>query len=142
MVLLLDEIDGLQGNSMISILSQLRDGHNSRPKGRPFPASVVLCGLRDVRDYKVACGGDADRSNPISPFNIVTKSLRLGDFTVGQIGELYDQHTEATGQEFTKDAVDRAFELTQGQPWLVNALAHEIIVEMGGDRCRHCRAGG
>ncbi|MEV4834688.1 AAA family ATPase [Nonomuraea sp. NPDC049486] len=130
-VLLMDEIDGLQGNSMISILSQLRDGHNARPKGRPFPASVVLCGLRDVRDYKVACGGDADRSNPISPFNIVTKSLRLGDFTAGQIGELYDQHTEATGQEFTKDAVDRAFELTQGQPWLVNALAHEIIVEMG-----------
>ncbi|GAA4531702.1 ATP-binding protein [Nonomuraea ferruginea] len=130
-VLLLDEIDGLQGNSMVSILSQLRDGHNSRPKGRPFPASVVLCGLRDVRDYKVACGGDADRSNPISPFNIVTKSLRLGDFTAGQIGELYDQHTEATGQEFTKDAVDRAFELTQGQPWLVNALAHEIIIKMG-----------
>ncbi|WP_219552694.1 AAA family ATPase, partial [Nonomuraea harbinensis] len=77
-VLLMDEIDGLQGNSMVSILSQLRDGHNARPKGRPFPASVVLCGLRDVRDYKVACGGDADRSNPISPFNIVTESLRLG----------------------------------------------------------------
>ncbi|TXK42859.1 AAA family ATPase [Nonomuraea sp. C10] len=130
-VLLMDEIDGLQGNSMVSILSQLRDGHNSRPKGRPFPASVVLCGLRDVRDYKVACGGDADRSNPISPFNIVTKSLRLGDFTAGQIGELYGQHTEATGQEFTEDAVGRVFELTQGQPWLVNALAHEIIIEMG-----------
>ncbi|MFC5822207.1 AAA family ATPase, partial [Nonomuraea harbinensis] len=130
-VLLMDEIDGLQGNSMVSILSQLRDGHNARPKGRPFPASVVLCGLRDVRDYKVACGGDADRSNPISPFNIVTESLRLGDFTAGQIGELYGQHTEATGQEFTKDAVERVFELTQGQPWLVNALAHEIIIKMG-----------
>ncbi|MFI7135090.1 AAA family ATPase [Nonomuraea sp. NPDC050153] len=130
-VLFLDEIDALQGNSMISILSQLRDGHNARPGGQPFPTSVVLCGLRDVRDYKVASGGNPGQSNPASPFNIITKSLRLGDFTADQIAELYDQHTQATGQEFTKDAVDRVFELTQGQPWLVNALAHEVVFEMG-----------
>ncbi|MGW5154703.1 AAA family ATPase [Nonomuraea wenchangensis] len=122
-VLLLDEIDALQGESLVNILSQLRDGHNARPEGRPFPASVVLCGLRDVRDYKVA-------SDPASPFNIVTESLRLGDFTADDIAELYGQHTQATGQEFTKDAVDRAFELTQGQPWLVNALAYEITFRM------------
>ncbi|WP_433518103.1 hypothetical protein ACQP2T_22705 [Nonomuraea sp. CA-143628] len=42
----------------------------------------------------------------------------------------HPRHTQATGQEFTKDALDRAFELTQGQPWLVNALAHEIIFKM------------
>jgi hypothetical protein len=126
-VLFFDEIDALQGTSMISILSQLRDGHNARPGGQPFPTSVVLCGLRDLREYKVASGGDPGRSNPASPFNIIAKSLRLGDFTADQIAELYDQHTQATGQEFTKDAVDRVFELTQGQPWLVNALALELI---------------
>ncbi|GII75876.1 hypothetical protein Sru01_08580 [Sphaerisporangium rufum] len=130
-VLFLDEIDALQGNSMVSILSQLRDGHNARPGGRPFPASVVLCGLRDVREYKVASGGEPGRSNPASPFNIVTESLRLGDFTADEIAELYDQHTRATGQEFAKDAVDRVFELTQGQPWLVNALAYQITVGLG-----------
>ncbi|MEV4476955.1 ATP-binding protein [Nonomuraea sp. NPDC049504] len=130
-VLFLDEIDALQGESLVSVLSQLRDGHNIRPDGYPFPASVVLCGLRDVRDYKIASGGAPDRYNAASPFNIIRKSLRLGDFTAGQIAELYDQHTQATGQEFTKDAVDRLFELTQGQPWLVNALADEIITEMG-----------
>ncbi|MEU8142172.1 ATP-binding protein, partial [Nonomuraea sp. NPDC048901] len=130
-VLFLDEIDALQGNSLVSILSQLRDGHNTRHKGRPFPASVVLCGLRDLRDYKVASGGEPGRSNPASPFNIVAESLRLGDFTTDQIAELYGQHTQATGQEFTKDAVDRVFELTQGQPWLVNALAFETILQMG-----------
>ncbi|MFI7143697.1 ATP-binding protein [Nonomuraea sp. NPDC050022] len=129
-VLFMDEIDALQGNSLVSILSQLRDGHNARPEGYPFPVSVVLCGLRDLRDYKVASGGDPGQSNPASPFNIITKSLRLDDFTADQIDELYGQHTQATGQEFTKDAVDRAFELTQGQPWLVNALAHEITIEM------------
>jgi hypothetical protein len=129
-VLFLDEADALQGNSLASILSQLRDGHNARPEGYPFPVSVVLCGLRDLRDYKVASGGDPGRSNPASPFNIIAESLRLGDFTTDQIAELYDQHTQATGQEFTKDAVDRVFELTQGQPWLVNALAHEITFKM------------
>jgi hypothetical protein len=129
-VLFLDEADALQGNSLASILSQLRDGHNARPEGYPFPVSVVLCGLRDLRGYKVASGGDVGRSNPASPFNIIAESLRLGDFTTDQIAELYDQHTQATGQEFTKDAVDRVFELTQGQPWLVNALAHEITFKM------------
>ncbi|MGP3930252.1 ATP-binding protein [Nonomuraea sp. KM88] len=130
-VLCLDEIDALQGNSLVSILSQLRDGHNARPKGRPFPASVVLCGLRDLRDYKVASGVDPERSNPASPFNIVAESLRLSDFTTDEIAELYGQHTQATGQEFTKDAIDRVFELTQGQPWLVNALAFDIILQRG-----------
>ncbi|MEV6029573.1 hypothetical protein AB0L65_00400 [Nonomuraea sp. NPDC052116] len=129
-VLFFDEIDALRGNSMVSILSQLRGGHNARHEGHPFPASVALCGLRNVRDHKVASGGDPDRSNPASSFNIITESLRLGDFTADQIAELYDQHTEATGQEFTKDAVDWVFELTQGQPWLVNALAYEITFQM------------
>ncbi|WP_433517304.1 ATP-binding protein [Nonomuraea sp. CA-143628] len=127
-VLLLDEIDALQGNSMVSTLCQLRDGHNARHKGRPFPASVVLCGLRDVRDYKFASGGDPGPWNPAS--HIIADSLRLGDFTADQVAELYDQHTQAIGQEFTKDAMDRVFELTQGQPWLVNALANEIILRM------------
>ncbi|MEV6154684.1 hypothetical protein AB0L53_30490 [Nonomuraea sp. NPDC052129] len=130
-VLFLDEIDALQGNSLVSVLGQLRDGHNKRSKGYPFPASVVLCGLRDLREYKVASGGAPERCNAASPFNILADSLRLGDFTADQIAELYDQRTQATSQEFTKDAVDRVFELTQGQPWLVNALAHEITFEMG-----------
>src|SRR5690606_17645708 len=130
-VLFFDEIDALQGNSLVSFLCQLRDGHNARPDGHPFPASVILCGLRDVRDYRTAVGADPGRCNPTSPFNIVTKSLRLSDFSADQIADLYGQHTEATGQEFTKDAVERVFELTQGQPWLVNALAHEVVFEMG-----------
>jgi hypothetical protein len=30
------------------------------------------------------------------------------------------------GQVFLPGAVDRAYELTQGQPWLVNALARQL----------------
>src|SRR5215470_6701808 len=129
LVLFFDEIDSLSGRSLISVLSQLREGFDQRPDG--FPASVALCGLRDVRDYKAASGGDPNRLGTASPFNIKLKSLRLGDFTPGEVRELYAQHTAETGQEFTPDAVQRAVELTAGQPWLVNALAREVVEEIG-----------
>lgn len=125
LVLFLDEIDALRGQSLISVLRQLRAGFSQRPAA--FPASVVLCGLRDVRDYKAASGGDPGRLGTASPFNIKLDSLRLGDFTSEEVRELYSQHTAETGQPFTEEAVARAFELTAGQPWLVNALAREII---------------
>lgn len=129
LVLFFDEIDALRGPSLISVLSQLRAGYNARP--RPFPASVVLCGLRDVRDYRVASGGNRDRLGTSSPFNVAVRSLRMSDFTRDQVAGLYGQHTSDTGQEFTPEALDRAFEYTQGQPWLVNAVAYEITGEMG-----------
>lgn len=128
-VLFFDEIDALRGQSLISVLRQLRDGFRSRPEG--FPASVVLCGLRDVRDYKAAAGGDPARLGTSSPFNVAVESLRIGDFTLDQVAELYGQHTADTGQKFTPDALNRAFGYSQGQPWLVNALAREVVVKMG-----------
>ncbi|MFT3767047.1 MAG: ATP-binding protein [Minicystis sp.] len=129
LVLFFDEIDALQGTSLIAVLRQLRAGFPQRPAG--FPASVILCGLRDVRDYKAASGGDPNRLGTSSPFNIKVESLRLGDFTPEEVRELYAQHTTETGQTFTEEALARAVELTRGQPWLVNALAREIVDKMG-----------
>lgn len=126
--LFFDEIDALRGASLISVLRQLRAGFADRPAN--FPASVVLCGLRDVRDYKAASGGDASRLGTSSPFNIKLESLRLGDFTEAEVRELYGQHTADTGQVFTEAALVRAFELTAGQPWLVNALGREVVEKM------------
>jgi hypothetical protein len=125
LVLFFDEIDALRGASLISVLRQLRAGFNERPEG--FPASVALCGLRDVRDYKAAAGGDPSRLGTASPFNIKLESLRLGDFTPAEIRQLYGQHTAEASQQFTPQALDRAVELTAGQPWLVNALAREVV---------------
>jgi hypothetical protein len=127
-VLFFDEIDALRGLSLISVLRQLRDGFRSRPAS--FPSSVVLCGLRDVRDYKAASGGDPQRLGTASPFNVSVKSFRMGDFTGEQVADLYAQHAAETGQEFTPAAAEQAFAYTQGQPWLVNALAWEITGEM------------
>src|SRR5262249_32257078 len=50
LVVLIDEADGLVGPSMVSFLTQLRDGYIARPEG-PFPHSVALIGARAVRDY-------------------------------------------------------------------------------------------
>lgn len=127
LVIFIDEIDSLQDEVLLSVLRQLRDGYPNRPEG--FPHALALIGLRDVRDYKVAAGG-SDRLNTASPFNIKVKSLTLRNFTAPEVAELYAQHTEQTQQVFTPEAVQTAFSLTQGQPWLVNALAKEAVEEL------------
>ncbi|HEX6470157.1 MAG TPA: AAA family ATPase [Streptosporangiaceae bacterium] len=128
LVLFFDEIDALRGRSLVAILRQLRDGYLSNRARSPH--AVVLCGLRDVRDYRATAGGNPDRLGTASPFNVKVASLRLGDFSFGEVAELYGQHTEATGQRFTPEALQRAFEATRGQPWLVNALGWEITWNM------------
>lgn len=121
-VLLLDEFDALTDTTLQSVLDQLHAGYTARPA--PFPHSLALIGLRDVRDYQV--GPDRRRLGTSSPFNIKLESLRLRDFTAEEIAELYAQHTSETGQIFSPEAAARAFELTRGQPWLVNALARQV----------------
>jgi len=129
LVIVFDEIDALQGESLRSVLRQLRDLHRARPS--PGPHAVILCGLRDVRDYKAASGGDPSRLGTSSPFNVKVESMRIGDFSEPEMRDLLGQHTEETGQPFTSEALDRAWELTRGQPWLVNALAREVVEKIG-----------
>ncbi|MGQ4599521.1 AAA family ATPase [Nocardia sp. R6R-6] len=129
LVLFFDEIDALRDASLVSVLRQLRDGFTTNRDG--FVHSIILCGLRDVRDYKVASGVDPTRLGTASPFNIKIESIRLGDFTRDEVTALYAQHTAETRQEFSSRALDLAYHYTQGQPWLVNALAAEVIDKMG-----------
>lgn len=132
-VLLLDEVDALVGDALISVLRQLRSGYDKRPAG--FPTTVVLCGVRDVRDYRIHTS-DKEIITGGSAFNIKAVSLRLGDFSHEQMEALYAQHTTETGQIFTPEALDHAWQLTQGQPWLVNALAQQACFtdKSGRDR--------
>ena len=127
LVLFIDEIDAIFDESLLSVLHQLRDGFSDRPHA--FPHSIILCGLSDVRDYKVLSGGH-QRLGTASPFNIKSDSLRLENFTEAQVAELYLQHTTETGQQFEPEALKKGWELSEGQPWLVNALAHQVIRKM------------
>ncbi|KKJ01516.1 AAA family ATPase [Prochlorothrix hollandica] len=129
LVIFLDEVDALSEETLVFVLRQLRSGYPNRPQG--FPHSLGLIGMRDVRDYKIKSGG-SDRLNTSSPFNIKVESLTLKNFSFDDVKTLYHQHTEATGQIFTPEAIQHAFYLTDGQPWLVNALARqatEFLVE-------------
>ena len=129
LVLLIDEIDALLGDVLLSVLRQLRAGYVRRP--RSFPQSVVLCGVRDVRDYRIHSSSANATIAGGSPFNIKARSLRLGDFSQDEVQALLAQHTEETGQVFTPDAQEMIWMQTQGQPWLVNALADQACFRDG-----------
>ena len=133
-IVFIDEIDSLIGDTLISVLRQLRDGYASRP--RHFPQSIILCGVRDVRDYRIHASSEKAPVTGGSAFNINSKSLTVGPFSRQEVSDLYHQHTKATGQTFTAEALTLAFDLTNGQPWLVNALAYETCFEnpVGKDR--------
>ena len=124
LVLLIDEIDALVGDSLVSVLRQLRSGYAHRPGA--FPQSVVLCGVRDVRDYRIRAGSEKEVITGGSAFNIKARSLRLGDFTRSDVEDLLGQHRAETGQAFAPEALDAVWEQTRGQPWLVNALGREM----------------
>ncbi len=131
-VLLVDEIDSLVGDTLISVLRQFRNGYAMRPKY--FPQSVILCGLRDVRDYRIHSDSEKAIITGGSAFNIKAESLRLGDFSPEDIRSLYQQHTAETGQIFNEDIFPYLWGLTEGQPWLVNALAYEACWKLVKDR--------
>ena len=135
-VLLMDEVDSLVGDTLISVLRQLRAGYDKRPS--LFPQSIILCGVRDIRDYRIHSSRDKAIITGGSAFNIKAESLRLEDFSRQEIETLYQQHTEATGQEFEGEALERIWDLTSGQPWLVNALGYEACfkIKAGRDRSK------
>ncbi len=126
-VLMLDEVDALVGDTLISLLRQIRAGYAQRPDA--FPQTIILCGVRDVRDYRIQTqhqeiitGGSA--------FNIKAESLRLGNFSEAEVLALWQQHTEASGQTFATEIFPELWQDTRGQPWLVNALGYELTWRM------------
>ena len=142
LVLLIDEIDSLIGDTLISVLRQLRSGYERRPSG--FPQSVVLCGVRDVRDYRIRSGSENTVVTGGSAFNVKAESLRLGDFTEAEVRALLGQHAGETGQAFTPQATELLWKQTRGQPWLVNALCRRACfgTESGRDRTRPITGAG
>ncbi|MDR1872585.1 MAG: AAA-like domain-containing protein [Deltaproteobacteria bacterium] len=132
LVVFFDEADCLEPSPLITFLAQIRDGYNDRDRGpdSKFPKSLALVGLRDIRDRLIHVRPDEASKGLASPFNIKKKALTLPNFKEEEIASLYRQHTDASGQIFEDFAVTRAWRWTKGQPWLVNALAYEAVVEI------------
>ncbi len=132
LIIFFDEIDGLQNGTLVTFLRQLRDGYITRPE-IPFVHSIALVGMRNIRDYKSKIRNTHETLGSASPFNIISEALTITNFTLPDIESLYAQHTKATGQVFNRSAIDKIVEQTDGQPWLVNAIAREIIEKILGN---------
>jgi hypothetical protein len=126
LVVFFDEADCLSDQTLISFLRQLRSGYVNRAR-YPFVHSLGLIGMRNIRDYRDRYRSPDETLGSVSPFNIIASAMTLRNFTRDEIAELYTQHTEETGQVFEDSAVESVWLWTQGQPWLVNAIAREIV---------------
>lgn len=130
LVILFDEVDCLANGTLISFLRQLRDGYINRGQ-IPFVHSVALVGMRNIRDYKSRIREGRETLGSSSPFNIASDVLTLRNFNQPEVARLYAQHTEQTGQMFPAEVVAAVYHYTQGQPWLVNAIARQIVEDTG-----------
>jgi len=133
LVILFDEVDALEGDAMISFLRQLRGGFMDRGVGK-FPVSIALVGMRDLKDYITAAKSDQRsdgvQPSPLSPFNIKTDSILLGNFLQDDVEKLFAQRTEETGQQITDEALEYVWEQSQGQPWIVNSLFERVTMRL------------
>ena len=128
-IVFFDEIDCLGSGTLITFLRQLRDGYINRSM-TPFPYSVALVGMRNIRDYKINILAGQKTLGSASPFNVITKSLTLTNFNSDEINELFNQHRKRTQQIISEASIKKIFYYTCGQPWLVNAIARECVDEI------------
>jgi len=127
-VLVIDEIDTMVGQSLIALLRQLRAGYQNRPHA--FPVSVILNGLRDLKDYRIYSKKEDIWLTGGSCFNIKAESIKLGNFLLEDVKELFSQHTKEHGQELESGLVEEIYRLSCGQPWLCNALGEQMCFKL------------
>ena len=84
LVLFFDEADCLSNGTLITFLRQLREGYVTRGR-EPFIHSIALVGMRNIRDYKAHIRPDSATLGSSSPFNIVTESFSLRNFTKAEV---------------------------------------------------------
>ena len=107
MVLLLDEVDELYDDVLISTLPQLRDGFQTRPNH--FPQSIALVGLRDIRDLRTPSLADIPSIGSGSLLNIIAESFFLPAFSKEEVRGLLDQHTNDTGQVLSEEVLEKLY---------------------------------
>ena len=133
LVVFFDEVDGLTEGTAVTFLRELRNGYVTRDE-IPFPSSVAIVGMMDIRDMKAKVRPHSETLGSKSPFNVIAADFTLRNFNEDEVRTLYAQHTEATGQVFEPGALTAAMEWSGGQPWLVNALASECVDKIHGGR--------
>lgn len=114
LVLIIDEIEGLNPDFFGQFLHTIRNLYHSRETH--CLKSTILVGVSNI------VGVVSDNA---SPFNIAD-NLPIPYFTEVEVHELLAQHTSETGQVFEPKVVDKIYEVTAGQPGLVNGFAYQL----------------
>ena len=127
-VLFIDEFEGIPLQELSPFLMALRDLYQDY-KDKPDRAlySVGLVGVRNIAQLSV---------EGTSPFNIADH-VEIPPFTLKNIQDLYVQYTQETNQPFTEEAVQKIFEETAGQPWLVNRIASIVTTKVKPETIDH-----
>jgi hypothetical protein len=115
LVLIIDEIEGLNPDLFGQFLHTVRNLYHSRESH--CLKSVILVGVTNI------VGVVQDHA---SPFNIAD-NLLVPYFTQAEVDELLAQHSAETGQRFERRVAEKVFEVTAGQPGLVNGFAFQLV---------------
>ncbi|MGF1525737.1 MAG: AAA family ATPase [Candidatus Competibacterales bacterium] len=131
LLLIVDGIDTLVGDTLLSVLRQIRAGYPRRP--RHFPQSVILAGVHDLNGFRIRSEREQAVITGGSALSINTPTIKLGLFSRIDIETLFHQYSDDTGYNVTPEALERIWQLTQGHPWLVNSLGR-VLVQGPGER--------
>ena len=114
-VWVIDEIENFNPLYFSDLLHSIRQLYHSR--NQHALKSVILIGVSNI------LGIVQDNA---SPFNIAD-NLNVTYFTKDEVFELLHQHETETGQLFDITVKEKIFEITAGQPGLVNSFAHKLV---------------
>jgi AAA-like domain len=115
LVLIIDEIEGLNPDLFGQFLHTIRNLYHSRETH--CLKSTILVGVSNI------VGVVSDNA---SPFNIAD-NLPVPYFTEEETQILLAKHTQETGQAFEPKVVSKIYEVTAGQPGLVNGFAYQLV---------------
>ena len=120
MVLIIDEIEALNPDLFSQFLHTIRNLYHSRESH--VLKSVILVGVSNI------LGVIQDNA---SPFN-VADNFDVPFFTQEEVTELLTMHETDTGQLFEQNVKEKIFEITAGQPGLVNGFAYQLVEKNKG----------
>ncbi len=114
-VLIVDEVENVNQQYINDFLHSIRKVYHSRLEH--CLKSVILVGVSNI------VGIIQDNA---SPFNIV-ENLNIPYFTKDEVFELLGQHETETGQLFDEKVKAKIYQITAGQPGLVNGFAWKLV---------------
>ena len=114
-ILIIDEVEGINPEYFGDFLHSIRNAYHSRENH--CLKSVILVGVSNILGVV---------SDNASPFNIID-NLTVPYFTEEEVFELLGQHETETGQLFAEKTKQKIFQITAGQPGLVNGFAKKLV---------------